>query len=137
MPSARQILFLLALPFCAQASLAASSQPEAALGTLLFSPTERAAITAARDGKTATTETPSGLRLGGIVKRSSGKGTVWMNQRPVAEGLAIPPASAPQITADGVTIDGKPVRVGETLNLVTGERNDLVPPGSVSTGKAK
>lgn len=137
MPSARRILFLLILPFCAQASQAASPGPEASLGTLLFSPTERAAITAAREGKTTTTETPSGLHLSGIVKRAKGKGTVWMNQRPVAEGEPIPPVSAPHLTTDGITVDGKPVRVGQTLDLLTGERHDLLAPGSLGTGKAK
>lgn len=98
---------------------------------------ERTAITAAREGKTAATETPSGLHLSGIVKRAKGKGTVWMNQRPLAEGETIPPAAVPHITTDGVTLEGKPVRVGQTVNLLTGERHDLLGPGSLSTGKAK
>lgn len=116
-------------------SLSASAAPEGErLGTLFYSPVERTAIASAREGKA---ETASGLTLSGIIKRDGGKGTVWVNRRPVPEGQPVPPAPTPTITSQGVTIDGKPVRVGETVNLVTGERTDIVPAGAVSTGKSK
>ncbi len=106
------------------------------LGTLFYSPAERAALVSARSGDTRQ-DTVSGLRLGGIVKRAGGKGMVWINGQPLPEGQPVSTAPAPEITAQGATIDGKPVRVGETVNLVTGERIDIVPPGAVSSGKKK
>jgi len=106
------------------------------LGTLFYSPAERAAISAAREGGDGK-ENVSGLRLGGIVKRAGGKGMVWINGQALPEGQPVSTAPAPQITAQGATIDGKPVRVGETVNLITGERIDIVPPDAVSRGKKK
>lgn len=132
MKSAQRILALLfSLPVYAAASAKAEG-----LGTLFYSPTERSAISSAREGKTGN-DTASGLTVSGIIKRESGKSTAWINNKAIPEGQPIPPASAPKITAQGVTIDGKPVRVGETVNLVTGERTDILPPGTVSAGKRK
>ncbi|MBS1197543.1 MAG: hypothetical protein H6R18_1328 [Proteobacteria bacterium] len=119
-----------------QIPLAAAATETGQLGTLFYTPSERATITASREGK-ANNETTTGLTLGGIIKREHGKGTVWVNGRPVAEGQPVPPAQTPKINAQGITIDSKSVRVGETVNLVTGERTDIVPPGAVSTGKKK
>jgi len=106
------------------------------LGTLFYSPAERAALVSARAGDTHQ-DSVSGLRLGGIVKRAGGKGMVWINGQALPEGQPVSTAPAPEITAQGATIDGKPVRVGETVNLITGERIDIVPPDAVSRGKKK
>lgn len=126
----RTIVLLLLLP--AHWALAAISETKP-LGTLFYTPTERAAITGARDGKD-TQEAPSGITLSGVIKRARGKGTLWINNKPIAEGQAIPPTTTPQLTAQGVTIDGKPVRVGETINLITGEKSDLLPSSAVNSG---
>lgn len=118
-------------------SWTATAQPKSgSLGTLFYSPEERAAIAAAREGKTGQ-ETPAGLTVGGIIKRAPGKGTVWINGKPVAEGQAVPSATAPSLTAHGIILNGKPVRVGETLNPATGERTDLIAPGALHVGKQK
>lgn len=74
--------------------------------------------------------------MGGIIKRAPGKGTVWINGKP-AEGQAVPSATAPSLTAHGIILNGKPVRVGETLNPATGERTDLIAPGVLHVGKPK
>ncbi len=127
--SPRPALLLLFLPLGAIAETGR-------LGTLFYSPAERAALVSARAGDTHQ-DSVSGLRLGGIVKRAGGKGTVWVNNQAIPEGQPVPPAATPGITAQGVNIDGKSVRVGETVNLVTGEKTDLLPPGAVSHGKKK
>lgn len=132
MPSITRILFMLLL----QAHCVVAAAEAERLGTLFYSPSERSTISSAREGKTGD-ETASGLAVSGIIKRDNGKGTVWINNKAVAEGQPVPPAAAPGITTQGITIDGKPVRVGETVNLVTGEKTDLIPSGAVSAGKKK
>ncbi|MGE5385606.1 MAG: hypothetical protein ACM3SV_06950 [Betaproteobacteria bacterium] len=133
MKTAIRIACLLALP--SPLALAAPS-PAGGLGTLFYSPEERAAIVQARSGEKAA-ETAAGLAVNGLVKRASGKGTVWVNGQSVPEGQAVPPAAAPTIRHDGVVISGTRVRVGETLNPRTGERADFITPGAVSTAKPK
>ncbi len=133
MENVARIAFVLALH--TPVALAAPS-PTGALGTLFYSPDERAAIVQARSGE-KTAETASGLAVTGLVKRATGKGTVWVNGQSVPEGQAVPPAAAPTIRHDGVVIDGSRVRVGETLNPRTGERADIVAPGAVSARKSQ
>lgn len=123
---------LLLLPLTAAAAPAETER----LGTLFYSPAERSAISSAREGKSGN-DTASGLTVSGIIKREHGKSTAWINNQAIAEGQPVPPAAAPGITAQGIIIDGKPVRVGETVNLITGEKTDVLPPGSVSVGKKK
>jgi hypothetical protein len=36
------------------------------------------------------------------------------------------------VGARGLQVDGQPLRVGETLDLASGQREDLLPPGAVS-----
>lgn len=127
--------FLLLLALATPPALFAAP-PAEQLGTLFYSPAERAAITSGREEKGGAV-IPASLKLGGIVKRETGKGTVWLNNQPLNEGQSVPLASTPSITATGIHIDGKAVRVGETVNLVTGERSDILPPGAVSSGKGK
>lgn len=109
------------------------------LGTLFYSPAERVAIAVARSGDAPSEirEIRSSLAINGLVKRDNQKSTVWVNGQAIPEGQAIPPASAPTITANTVTVNGKSVRVGETLDLTSGERSDFIPEGSVSVKRPK
>ncbi len=101
------------------------------LGTLFYSPVERLEITHARgDLESSEAEAPTRLQLDGLVKRGGGKSTAWLNGKPVAEGLPVAQQPAPVINKAGVAIDGKPLRIGESLNLTTGERSDFIPQGT-------
>jgi len=112
---------------------------QARLGTLFYSPPERVALAVARNGDQPSEiqEVRSSLAVSGLVKRSPQKGTLWINGQAIPEGQAVPPASAPTIMATGVIVDGKQLRVGETLDLTSGERADFIPEGSVKVKQAK
>lgn len=128
---------------CGHSALAADHH----LGTIFFSPKERAELVARRVGaeeatlahdEIVTTETvvkapPTSLpyAVSGIVTRSGGKSVAWINGRPVAE--AQPDASLPPIrlSHDHVVIDGKSVKVGETLDNISGKRFSPLPADSV------
>jgi hypothetical protein len=105
------------------------------LGSLLYSRQERAAIVQARAEPGADAGN-SRMRVFGLVKRERGKGTVWINRLALPEGQALPPAKQTRMTPAGIVIDGQLVRVGETLDLRSHERSDLVDPGALSVGEA-
>ena len=67
------------------------------------------------------------VSLKGLVRRGTGKGTSWINGQTVPEGQAIPPAGVPIISSRQVTIDGKSLRVGETLDVENGAKSDFIP----------
>jgi hypothetical protein len=101
------------------------------LGPLLYTRQERAAIVQAR----ASTGADSGSRhmqVLGMVRRERAKGTAWINGKAVAEGQSLSPAKHTRITPAGVAIDGQLVRIGETLDLQSQKRSDLLAPGAVS-----
>lgn len=117
----------------AQGSLATSDR----LGTLFYSAAERAAIVSARQDEPDAPASPSQITVNGIVKRQGGPSTAWINGRAVVEGQPVPPATRLGVTQRGVTLDGTAVRVGESLDLSTRERSDIVAPGAVSTSGKK
>jgi len=114
----------------------APNPPGERLGTLFYSTAERNAVVRARQGNTdakvdaAPVNSP--MTVNGVVKRNSGHSTVWVNGQAVPEGQSVPPATRTSISASGATLDGKRVQVGETLDLTTLERSDLVAPGAVT-----
>lgn len=113
------------------------------LGVLFYAPAERAAIVRARRGEANEEKNDknensvsNSATLDGLVKRERGKGTLWINRQALPEGQSLSslPGSAPTPAANaaGAAINGRQVRVGETLDLTTGERSDIVPDGTVS-----
>jgi hypothetical protein len=108
------------------------------VGTLFYSPAERQAIETQRHGEaTATGAVPSThVQFAGQVRRERGKGTVWLNNRPLPEGQAGVLKQPPAIISNGILIDGQSLRVGETLDLSTGQRADVVPPGAIARKRA-
>ena len=106
-----------------------------------FAPRTKGSILASTDGLTNDGFSRSPFDrpcwFGGLVKRSPQKGTLWINGQAIPEGQAVPPASAPTIMATGVIVDGKQLRVGETLDLTSGERADFIPEGSVKVHRAR
>jgi len=119
------------------AAASAQSSPER-LGTLFYSPAERAAIMAARRvEQQGVVSYGTSVSVSGLVKRGRQKSTAWINGQTVAEGQAVPAAGVPVISAKNVTIDGRPVRVRETLDLESGARTDALPQGAVSVRRQK
>lgn len=128
------------------------------LGTAFFSPKERVALVARRNGATEEmivaaekkleqgkggsgenggTEAPKSLpvSVSGIVSRSGGKSVVWLNGQPVAETK--PDTSLPsfRLSRDHAVIDGKAVKVGETVDTVSGEHLSPLPKGAVKVSR--
>lgn len=116
------------------------------LGTVFYSPEERAALVAARHADTTNTgqgqgasndkdreESPKSLpyAVSGIVKRGGGKSVVWLNGQPVAETKLNASLPSFHLSSDHVVIDGKAVKVGETLDAVSGKRLSPLPVGAV------
>jgi len=88
------------------------------IGTVFYSPAERAALVAARAGITQSAV----YTLNGITQRGAGKTVAWINGRAVTEDppdLAIPSLV---IKRDHILIEGHPIRVGETLDIISGQR---------------
>lgn len=136
----RRLLIL----FCA-ALLPLPAPAEEALGRLFFTPEKRAALERSRRLNVRQVQQIEGstVSLEGIVRRSDGSGTAWINGRPhyVADpkrGVAI----GLQPDAAGATVsigDEAPsrLRVGESINRGTREHADILHGGRLSVPSAK
>ena len=113
----------------------AADTPPRRLGTLLYSAVERSSISQARLDQVSNNavNVVSQVSVNGFVQRQGGKSTAWLNGQPVKEGDPFPPVKRMTTTKKGIQIDGQPVRVGETLDLTTLERHDIVQPGALTT----
>jgi hypothetical protein len=103
----------------------------APLGTLFYSPAERTTIVGDRQQAPEAPARNSRMKVSGVVTREHGNSTAWVNGQVVHEGQPAPPASPVTMHRGGITLGGTPVRVGETLDLITRERGDIVAPGAV------
>jgi hypothetical protein len=125
---------------------AAAPAPAAAqeLGRLFFTPEQRTALDARRkarvpDKPAATPQVESPVtRVNGIVQRSGGKSTVWVNGEAIPESAQAGSQGAPQPAGAGrVSVPlgegsrGLDMRVGESLNRGSGEVSDIVGKGEV------
>lgn len=119
-----------------KAAQTTSPKPVTTLGTLLYSNAERVVIDRARLGLATDTGSAPGIlqqvTVNGIVKRQGGKNTVWLNGQPLPEGETLSPIKSLRITLNGIQLDGQHLRIGETINLDTNARVDLVLPGAVT-----
>ncbi len=116
--------------------MSGAATADGALGSLFYNPGQRQAIERARVSEEPVQDTlPETVSLNGWVKRAEGKGTVWINGEPWAEGnqgfLPRPPA----ITSRGIVLQGQTLQMGESLDLTSGVRSDSVPTGAVSTNR--
>lgn len=116
----------------------AAAQAAEPLGTLLYSPVQRQAITAARKlpaGETAMTIPPKSFtsRLDGVVARESAKGTAWVNGEPFKQGTP----KSPLMRGTEAVVEGRRLRVGESVDTTTGSKTDIVAPGAVRIGPAR
>lgn len=129
MNSARLILACAASGLVAQAALAADP-PLPPLGRLFMTPEWRANLERQRQLNIQETRSLEGgaMRLDGVVLRSTGKSTVWVNNRPQTEtsrdtGVAVAPAPGKHGRATLITGEETPAQlaVGETINRATRE----------------
>ncbi|MDP1609805.1 MAG: hypothetical protein Q8M11_02005 [Sulfuritalea sp.] len=138
-PAIRHISGLLGLALLATAHPATAQE----LGRLFFTPERRAAMERQRTYNIQEAQTLQGttMSLDGVVHRSSGKTTVWINRAPQTESDAMrtgvsavtsPKAPGSALLSPG---DEAPSRlnVGETINRTTGERNTRLGGGAVVT----
>ena len=129
----------------------AESDDATAIKRLFFTAEKRATLDRQRTQNLQQIRSIQGatLNLDGVVQRSSGKSTVWINGQPQNENegarngviVSISPKKhgSAQITPGDE--EALPMKVGETLNRATGERNTRLGEGTVTTpavpGKAE
>ena len=129
--------------------LALLAQPAAGaetLGRLFFTPDQRAALDAARSKKTrvnletekpeeVAAPVPEVVTYGGLVRRSDGKTTVWLNRRAINEKDKASGAIVGRIRPDGrVTVQSP--QTGRNVDLKVGQSAELLS-GSVEEGYAR
>lgn len=128
------------LPLAPTVSVAADAVPP--LGRLFMTPEMRSALERRRQVKVEVVEARSlegsSMRLDGVVVRSSGKSTVWVNDRPQGENAADTgvaasvtaqqPAQAKLSTGDEAPAD---LKVGVTLNRATRETSGGLAAGEI------
>ncbi len=110
--------FVLALVALVAAPVAADE-----LGRLFFTPEQRSLLDLARRTQTAAPsagEDGAGVTLSGIVVRSDGRQTVWINGRAQSAAVASPRAPATAVISLPGAGGGVRLRVGQTLDPLTG-----------------
>ncbi|MDK9705307.1 MAG: hypothetical protein OEL20_19450 [Sulfuritalea sp.] len=138
-PSSRIVAGLLSL--VVQAPALAAETPE--LGRLFFTPERRATLERQRTLNIEETQSLQGtsMSLDGVVYRSSGKATVWVNRQAQTEkesartgvtAIISPRSPGSALLAPGEEAPAQ-LNVGETINRATGERNTRLGSGAVVT----
>ena len=120
---------------------AANAADGEALGRLFFTPERRTTLERQRLSNIQETQTLQGasISLNGVVHRSSGKSTVWINGRPQHETDAARTGVSAAITAKNpgsamlTAGEETPARlsVGESMNRATGQRDNRLGGGVV------
>lgn len=113
------------------------------LGRLFFTPERRAAMERQRTFNIQEAQTLQGttMSLDGVVYRSSGKTTVWINRTAQTEGesarTGVSAVVSPKTPGSALLAPGDEtpaqLNVGETINRATGERNTRLGGGVVLT----
>lgn len=137
------LLTLLGLPADAAEPVAEPSVSASApaIGRLFFSPEKRAVLERQRLSNIHATQSLEGatMSLDGVVQRSSGKSTVWINGQPQNERDAVHTGVnvklSPRNPGHAQLAPGEEsptrLKVGEVINRATGERNDRLGGGTV------
>lgn len=111
------------------------------LGRLFLTPERRAVLERQRQLNIQAAQTLEGstMSLDGIVVRSSGRNTVWINQRPQTEhalGTGVTTVVAPRNPDRAVLTPGEEtpasLKVGEAINRGTREKTDNLAGGRVA-----
>ena len=132
---------LMAILACATAAAQLRAEP---LGRLFFTPERRAALERQRELNIQEAQPieSSNVSLDGIVTRSSGRSTVWVNGRPQNEGakgtglhVAVSPKSPDRAVVAPDDDSPSSLKVGESINRATREKVDVLDGGTVRVGK--
>lgn len=115
----------------------AVSQAAQRLGPLFYTPAERDALVRARQGQADTPLHVSRVTVNGLVKRQLSRSTAWVNGRAVEDGQTLPLAGRVGVGRASVSVNGQALRVGQSYDMMTRERGDLVAPGAVTVKGAK
>ena len=136
------LLAALSLPAKA-AEVAAPPAPAPAIGRLFFTPEKRTLLERQRLSNIRETQSLEGatMSLDGVVQRSSGKSTVWINGHPQTEHdgtrTGVDVRLSPKNPGHAQLAPGEEsptqLKVGEAINRATGERNDRLGGGVVKT----
>ena len=128
-PSSRLMPGLLCLSMIAPAC--AADTPE--LGRLFFTPERRATLERQRTSNIQEAQTLQGssMSLDGVVYRSGGKSTVWINRQAQTENesprTGVNAVVSPKSPGSALLAPGEEtptqLKVGEAINRATGERN--------------
>jgi hypothetical protein len=134
-------VFLVLAGMTALVPARAADSPE--LGRLFFTPERRATLEHQRAFNVQEAQTLQGtnMSLDGVVYRSSGKATVWINHQAQNEGesarTGVNAVVSPKTPGSALLAPGeeKPaqLKVGEAMNRATGERNTRLGGGIVTT----
>ena len=135
------------VPASAQTAAPSSQVAPAPIQRLFFSAEKRAMLDRQRTQNLQQIRSLQGatLNLDGMVQRSSGKSTVWINGQPQNEneaarnGVNVLLSSKTPGRAQIAPGDESPtaLKVGETINRATGERNNRLGNGIVITPDAR
>lgn len=136
----RIFLPCLAAGLCIGSAWAADTE---AMGRLFFTPERRLALERQRTHNVQQAQALQGttMSLDGVVYRSSGKSTVWINQHAQNESDArrtgVTATLSPRDPGRALISPGEDVparlKVGEAVNRATGERNTRLGGGVVTT----
>ncbi|MBI3042469.1 MAG: hypothetical protein HYY78_06555 [Betaproteobacteria bacterium] len=121
-----------------QAAAQATPRPAEPVGRLFFTPAQRASLDVARSQRARTTlateetaETvvtaapvPQTITYDGVVRRSDGKTTVWINSRPVVD-KGPSPAVVGKVSPDG-TVTLQVPQSGRSVELKPGQSIELL-----------
>jgi hypothetical protein len=117
----------------------AADAPE--LGRLFFTPERRSTLERQRTLNVQEAQSLQGtsMSLDGVVYRSSGKATVWVNNQAQTEGessrTGVTATISPGTPGSALLAPGEEaparLKVGETINRATGERNTRLGGGAV------
>lgn len=127
------------------ASQGSAHAEEQALGRLFFTPERRVALDRQRHLKVEESHVMDGatLSLDGVVRRSSGKSTVWINGVPYDSHTPstevrsrIDRHDPSRVTVSAGDEPPASLKVGESINRATGEKQDGLDDGYVSTRPA-
>lgn len=121
----------------------AADAPDAELGRLFFTPERRAVLERQRMLNVQEAQTLKGttMSLDGVVVRSSGKATVWINHQAQTESESARTGVSARVSSgkpgSAVLTPGEEtparLKVGEAMNRASGERNTRLGGGSVVT----
>lgn len=120
-----RLIFLLTTASLIGLAAPAGAEP---LGRLFFSPEERTALDRMRNNtSTSAAASTEQITLNGLVRRSSGKTTTWINRLPQNENE----------TPQGVVVQGQPSKASALLLLPSGKQIQLKAGQTFDTTKGK